>query len=1779
MTERVATGEIYIGLHDEETLAGLRKIEKDFDRTMNKIDRTEAEATISADTKKLERKLQDATHKLNEYERKKRKAEGAEIGGLQRAINLQKEKVALARKEWEAARKNLEAHRKENEALKFTDLRLAAIEQREKRMEVLRKQAHNKEMQRLRAIERMNDRAAAQRMKEKSDWDRMHAAMERELRTVPKLEAAYVRMHDRLDKLAAAKRSARGDKASIWRIEFDEEQTRRSINDLGNDIRRIAHRDPIDIPLRRNMGDRWGRELRYEFDRAGGHLPTTAALVGTRIGRRLGSGIAQGTRDTLDRGLSGTLIHAGRGLGRTIGGGALRGLQRIGHAAGNLADMTVRLGPFTASIRQAFIGLSLLAPILLDVAGAAGSLVGSLGAATLGLGALGIAVAGGAIPAFIGMGIVIKQVATEFKQVMTAKKAYDDALRKGNTDLAKDKMKEMRAIMGNVSKETVRQVGLAGDLNAAWKKATEPSRAAVFTTIGQGLKTASDLMPMFAKNTNEAMQVASDGVNDWMKSLRSAEGSRILDTMMDNFTRALGPALDGLGSLIGYLGKVGAIASKSLPGLARTFRDWAEGVNSVDAGELENKVEGVIESAKNMGRFFLSAGRLVKAFFGGGVEAGDDFIHTMTEAMNRWRKGFTSPEGRNDLENFFSEGVEGTQAFYNALKPVLSSFVQWSRLMAPWARLFFDTAAAVGRFVDNLLDVTGLRGPVAALVATLGGLWALGKIQAATMAVGNFARALLGLGKAQATLTATSRGSAILGAGSFVSGTALTTVRQTAPAAEKAAASVGRLGRAGSIAARGLSGIGMALTGLSNPWVGGAILGGALALAFIELTDTTEDWKQSMEAADAAARKADAAARKLGDSYAPLAQQANAVKDANRTASDAQREVNRLLDDGKRGTDAYRTAVRSLNDAILARDQAAAQQTRDLRAQNRDLVTSVREYTTQLREAKEQRDQLGDEELQLDPLNALEDVGDDAKNLADAFRLAKGEAKEAGMTLEKYLSEDGRGQFLFDEGGRERVLAYGDALAEIQDAEKGLRGQALAVANISREFKGMAPIAAKAADAVDYLNRKLGGKKTQQISLKFRGAEDATRVAQSAARSLRAGVPKSVTTRLVANSSNADAAVRALQRAQLTPKRLEIIETGGDKAINMLEQIMGRKLTKKEQVIAEKGGDLVLDKLRAIGTKDLPRKTQETQVRGDGTVLSALERIARFIIPAKKAEVRKSDPDGILGFLADVTSKINQIPTRTDHTIYVHQSVDGDVKEKFYASGRRDGAAAPNAIVGEGADFKGAKEHIVDTDSGTVRTVDGPMPIALKSSDAVIPTEPRFRDRGRSIFREIAADLGLPRFAGGKGKGGKGKGKGAGPTNPALPPALPEGIFSQGDFLPGTFVAPTLTYEAPNTKPKAFKSQDAWAAYVTGLQTQQSYWEREVSIRESQVREPAEMVVRDREHDTKILGPDGKPTGEVIEAYKANPDIEDKYKPDLAYVIEAMRQLVVIVQELVRAIPQAIRANQHEAGLRQETVGYFEGQIKKRKKDIKGYGDGKKGKKAKADAEDDIRKWEKKVQENREEISVLNDDAKLYGESRVEAGFALREANIALRDREQEYNTVFNIADTQAENDTAENLKNASSSGSSGSSSGGISYGEQKYLADTEKASVLREFGSNFSPVGGGRAAAAFAAGAAAVGGAVGAMASRPTTGFDLGAPSSGVADLRAASAAVGSSQAASGAVAMPSGTGGGAAASSAAAPVPGPTQNVVVNNTFANVPPDPHTWARGIEFEIGAIV
>jgi TP901 family phage tail tape measure protein len=137
---------------------------------------------------------------------------------------------------------------------------------------------------------------------------------------------------------------------------------------------------------------------------------------------------------------------------------------------------------------------------------------------------------------------------------------------------------------------------------------------------------------------------------------------------------------------------------------------------------------------------------------------------------------------------------------------------------------------------------------------------------------------------------------------------------------------------------------------------------------------------------------------------------------------------------------------------------------------------------------------------------------------------------------------------------------------------------------------------------------------------------------------------------------------------------------------------------------------------------------------GLGVVQGALDAVAH----ARYSAIGATLGDG----LSNVSAALDALA----HPRYAPIIATGSVSAGTKASGRSP-AKAETAVVGEGA----GPEYVVDGRTGKGFKTRGPMLTALGDDDYVIPVEQRYRGRAMGLFGDLAADLGVPGFAGGKG--------------------------------------------------------------------------------------------------------------------------------------------------------------------------------------------------------------------------------------------------------------------------------------------------------------------------------------------------------------------------------------------------------------------------------------------
>jgi hypothetical protein len=1724
----VAHGEVNIEVNDRAAIAALRHVDEEYDRTMKNIDRQRAEATIGADLSELRRNIKEAEAELQNWE--KLDAHKKLTVDERQARDAAKRQLDDLKRQQAEQDKLLDKRRAENRQLALTDRELQAISKRERDRARIMDQADRRREQALTRQARSNAALNKQRERELAGAEKLAYQEEKiraktaqrindEQRSIPKLQRQYVELVDRVEKLDSARRRAArgGDERATLKVHLQQREAIGEMARIKEELERIG--GPIDLPIKLHPGRAFGQTMRREVLRG--------LENGGIRGAVRGAGIALGTQggDSFNRGLSRALQP------RRIGNFLVRGLSKAAHALEGLSSATIRLGPFTTSIKGMVIGLSILGPAIIDIVGALGSLVSVVGSAAGGLGALSAGFLGGAIPAALGFVAVLKPLVTQFKSAMTASKAYNDAVAKHgkNSSQAAAKQKELNNVLAGTSKQTRAAFKEAGTLSKRWKELTAPARAAAFGVIGSAIHLASRNLASFAARTNTSFKVVGDVMQNAFQRLGSKGGQQILGTMMDNFNAALGPALRGVVNLADALGRVGAIGSSFLPGFARQFEAWSNkmltGAKNTD--NMRAHIQSMVESLRAVGRFSAAAGRLMTSFFAGGVKSGRGFVDTMTNAMNRWSNFLQTTKGQQSLEGFFSRSVGGAKALFGALAPIVSMFVKWAGDIAPIAQAFFRVTGAVTGFVNKLMSISVLRGPISAMIGTLGALWAVNRIGAATQAVVGFTKALLGMKTAEEGLAAAQGIQAVASEASGAAGgmrlfaTEASSAAGGAAVLEKGAVKTGA--RVGILRAAATEVV-PAIAGMGAIAGGAATLGvGALAAAAVYGVYKIDTWKGSAEKArdslPGLAKNAAAASRAFSVTSDAIGSAGGQLARSNLTVKQARQELRAT----KKGTEEHKVALLDYADAL--NQQTLAQ---------KQWNTTARNYRS----------------------NAEAQIKTDQKRQSTLKQVVDHERKQ--MQTERMLgSVSGKDQ--------DRYTKDKKALDRLNGAIEHQKNLAAAVGpNLQRAYGGLPAVTGKAADSLGELARQ-SKSIASKVSLKFEMPQDVGKVSRAAGAALKSGVPKKVTSKIVADSKSAEEAVKRLQKAKITPKRLSIVQKGGPEALKWVTTIAGRKLTPKESRIISKGGPNALAMLQRIIGRKISDKIFAIVARDRALALARKimgVRIANKLFGIIAHDHASSPLEKVIGLMNALHDKTVSITTQYRQIGHPNPHVGAHAEGGYLASGGGATGATPDIQRLARAAEQAARAPVRDATPG--RKVSRPTRIVGEENrpEYVIATNPRYRRRNVALLKDAANALNIPM-----------------PTDPRH--------AAWGEHGTVEFAAAGSPGQATvGMSRKKRKGKGRFKPLVKGMKRvpDNPHWnnianardaasdlEHKVSIAERNVREPDDFVIEHKDPTT------GNTT------YSFDQGAWNTYSNSVAAVRSLDEQLRDQWKAVSNEIGPARRLNDQQISIERNNIKLLKREIAKEEARQR-YRPKKKGKAERAHAQRIHDNAAARLRKLRPALSNANQALTVYtgraDDLAPDKGKLSDEAFWAWRDVQQDIDDLN--YDLGQKHDAAVkdiNDQNAQGSGTGGAGGDqGVTYQGQKALVDTAKAEVLKSFGGNMAALPSGQTPST-------VGGPGGGQG-MGTNPAQVPSPPGRTA---ATSAAVGgaltrsstSAAMAGGAGAAAGISAGGAGGAGGAAVIGGGDVNKEVNitNNYAVAPEDPHTYSAGMQFEMEAAI
>jgi hypothetical protein len=1479
----------------------LKEVEAQFDRTMAKLDRKEAELRLGANTSEFYAKLRKAQADKERWDRERatatldvdiRKAnagfanasrrikqyEAENVKAFNRIAQLDEDRVkAVADNEKKIAQLRTAQAKKTADAIKKAeqDAVRAAEDAAKKRAEVGKKarEAEVKaEQKRLAAAVEATRRAEYEKQRQ----------FEKTAKAIRDAEAKDLRAREQ----AAARAARASERARAAEIKTENERVKAAVR-----AARIEERAVSDAAARR---ERELQTVKRDTVRYVDLLERRQKLVDKR--NRIF--IDKHERDKIDikieahdeelSRLEERLHRLGHPPPHLSFDVDERGTKALSRWAAALSDTTVRLGPFTSTIGGAVRALTLLGPVVIGVAGAVGALAGAIGVGLAGGVGLGTAALTGFVPLVAGAAIALKPVKDNLKLAFAAQKKYNDAVAKygSKSKQAKTAQEQLNSVFAHMPKQTAEAFKGLEKLKKSFQSATRPAADKAFGQVfSEGIKTADKLLPSFAARTRGFMTRAADGITEAFQRLRSKGGRDTLNNIFENANRSLTPLLHGLVSLGAAFGHIASDFSNYLPGLSRGFSDWADNVNKASKSVgAKNAVRVMVDGFKALIHITGSATRLLATFFGvaAGRGGGIDFLNSIADGMDRISANIRSnPDG---LGSFFRDSIDTTKDLYSVLKPLAQVFVEWATIMRPFSDIILNVSATFGRWIAELSRFKGVRD----LLVGAFGIFLAGTLAGKVLSVVD---AVKELGAAFKALGAIKLGGAAVdfltgGAASNIFGrvrkpkTAINVGEQLALGVGEGAAGAKGLSAIERVAGKSTTelnllrgaavGSGAAigeLSGASIVLTGGlsalAAAGGFAAYKIATMKTGLQKLKDSIKDTDKVNKDFNSHVALSSEATLIAGQAQYNYQQALGRVAALKKQLNKLDREGKQGTQEYKDKLQQLNTALQQR-QSYEDGVRKAAALKRDadqaIIDSRDKQKKSLENWQKATDRVTSAQKDLD--RALKDgeganvIEDKRKKLADATTLA---AK----------AEDKYHQTLVAQGHAARQ-AIADAL------------------NYQRELHGLVAASGAANTALANLYRR-SQSLAKRVALKFADPKDAGRVASNANRALKSGAPTKIVTDIVVNSKNAEQAIRRLRAVRDIRTNLTIAERGGKHAVEVLQGIKGTKLTRKEQQIATAGGPKALALLAKIMGIKLGPKTQQLLEKGGGNVLARLARILGFRLPPKVVNIVAHD--GASAMLNSLRAKAGQ-PIYQDVYSRFHGATGGPA---HLAAGRGPGGSE-RALVGEGSRWQGAPEYVADHKSGLVVRVDGPTMMDLKPSQSVIPTEPRHRARGIELFKQFARDTGISMFAGGRGIIHKPTNRPSTADDPTTGPGFYPTKFTPRE--PGSYKTgkrKTNIKGAGFGKGLRLNTASPKAQYVKQLQEKEEDLGKEIDLQERSIKEP----------DT-FLKKSGKTDGLGNDIYVVDQDLVNSYAGKLKTLKGWQENLQSTIAEEVKYLPQAL---------------------------------------------------------------------------------------------------------------------------------------------------------------------------------------------------------------------------------------------------------------------------------
>ncbi|WP_304654299.1 transglycosylase family protein [Mycobacterium sp. PSTR-4-N] len=250
--------------------------------------------------------------------------------------------------------------------------------------------------------------------------------------------------------------------------------------------------------------------------------------------------------------------------------------------------------------------------------------------------------------------------------------------------------------MDNLSPSAQKFVQQLVDMQPLWDRLRNSAQEPLFEGKAEEFeKFANDLAPHFETGMTRISAAWNDNITALFTSIGSTRGTGLIDRILGNTGEAQERLSKAIDPLVRGIGTLAAAGTDSLPRLADALGNvatrFANFIEAADKdGRLDKWINEGLDGMTSLGNSVLNIGQsfgaITQAAGGGG-----SFLQWLEDITARMKTFLESPEGQDQMREFFREGLEQLR--------------HWGELLAKLPGAFKSLADGAQPYVSSLIDL------------------------------------------------------------------------------------------------------------------------------------------------------------------------------------------------------------------------------------------------------------------------------------------------------------------------------------------------------------------------------------------------------------------------------------------------------------------------------------------------------------------------------------------------------------------------------------------------------------------------------------------------------------------------------------------------------------------------------------------------------------------------------------------------------------------------------------------------------------------------------------------------------------------------------------------------------------------------------------------------------------------------------------------------------------------------------------------------------------------